>query len=1191
MTPPLPLGCERQHVNPHSFSFLVLVLFLSSGSALSSIAAPTALPPDQVEFFESKIRPILVDSCYPCHNAAEGKTKGSLALDTRDGLLKGGATGPGLIAGDPDKSLLIQAVRYTDEDLQMPPLKDGVGGKLSPEKIAALETWIRLGAPDPRTGPVVAAALDMTRARQHWAFQPLPQPPDPIAQTPDPISALVLPKLTAARLSPAPAADPRTLLRRLTYDLTGLPPTPEEMESFLSDSASSAQPHPSPSSHQSHSAAFDAAYTRAVDRLLASPRYGERWGRYWLDVARYADTQGYLVGNAERRFAYSHTYRDYVIRAFNSDKPFDQFLVEQLAADQLPLGEDRTPLAAMGFLTLGRRFLGNQNDIIDDRIDVVTRGLLGLTVACARCHDHKFDPVSMRDYYALHGIFASSEEPAEKPLLAKLDESAPAYREFLRKRAEIEVKIEAKKRELVDTFLADQRKKTGDYLLAVHDAAKLAPGEKFELFAGTRKLNIEILKRWQKYLADHAASPGPLLAPWFAALRLTDSTSAVATHTALTSPSSSPDGPTAPRATPTALLAHLAPSDSAASDSQLSALSSQLSGTTIHPALLAALREKPPATLKDLAALYNRVFTAAEKSTAGSSAIENQNSKIENLPPADLPYADAAKMLKRQTDDKTSALRRDLEALNWTEPGAPLRAMSLVDKPTPKNSAILLRGNPANRGPEVPRRFLEVLTPPDSQLSAIDAQLPSPKSSGRLELARGITGPAAPLAARVFVNRVWGWHFGTPLVRTPGDFGIRTAAPVQHDLLDRLAAEFVAGGWSVKKLHRTILISATYRQSSDASPAALAADPDNQLLSRFPRRRLEFEALRDTLLAASGQLDLTPGGLSDDLTKEPFTRRRTVYGFIDRQNLPGMFRTFDFPNPDTSSSQRFATTVPQQALFLMNSPFAQHQARQLAQRPAIATAPTDAAKIHALYRTLYQRPPAPEELTLAQSYLATTSGSQLTALNAQLPAAGWAYGTGAYDPATGRTRDFTPFAHHKPGTGKSKKTDARLSPGATFPDPVLGHLSLTPTGGHPGHTSAHAAILRWVAPADGTISIDGTLAHPTAAGDGVHARILSSRTGLLGEWTVHNTKTATSFPDRPVTAGETLEWIVDSRTNANSDSYTWSPKITFTSPDTPPRTWDATADFNTPTKLPIPLTPLETLAHVLLLSNELAFVD
>ncbi len=592
------------------FRTLALAPLIIFTLASLSLARAAALPPDQVEFFETKIRPILVDSCYKCHSEAEGKAKGSLTLDTRDALLKGGATGPALVAGDPDKSLLIQAIRYADEDLQMPPAKNGDGGKLSPEKIAALEQWIRLGAPDPRTGPVVATALDMTRARQHWAFQPLPAPNSdllsPISDLLSPISvsidSLIRPKLTAAHLSPAPAADPRTLLRRVTYDLTGLPPSPEEAEAFSRASIENPQ----------------SAIENLVDRLLASPRYGERWGRFWLDVARYADTQGYLVGNAERRFAYSHTYRDYVIRAFNTDLPFDRFIHEQLAADQLPLGDDKSPLAALGFLTLGRRFLGNQNDIIDDRIDVVTRGLLGLTVACARCHDHKFDPIPARDYYALHGIFASSEEPPEKPLLAPLDETAPAYREFLRKRADLEAKIEAKKHELVDTFLADQRKKTGDYLLGAHDAAKLPPDEKFDLFAGTRKLNPEILKRWQKHLSDHAAVPGPVLAPWFAFLRsaelqpaLTAAPTTPPAHTTATAPSSSPDGPNAPRATPTDLLAHLAPSDS-----QLSAFSSQLATADIHPTLLAALQEKPPASLQDLAALYNRVFTAAEKKSA-----------------------------------------------------------------------------------------------------------------------------------------------------------------------------------------------------------------------------------------------------------------------------------------------------------------------------------------------------------------------------------------------------------------------------------------------------------------------------------------------------------------------------------------------------------------------------------------------
>ncbi len=1216
-----------------------LTLFAPSAHA----ATPT---PADLDFFESKIRPILIDSCYKCHNAAEGKTKGSLALDTREGLLKGGATGPGLLAGDPDKSLLIQAIRYTDEDLQMPPLKDGEGGKLPPEKIALLEEWVRRGAPDPRTGPVVAIALDMTRARQHWAFQPLPAPTAPKIGTQqsavaNPIDALVRPKLAAAKLTPAPAADARTLLRRVTYDLTGLPPNPEEMDSFLRDF----QPAGTVGQGLSlPSVALDAAYTRAVDRLLASPRYGERWGRHWLDIARYADTQGYLVGNAERRFAYSHTYRDYVIRAFNTDLPFDRFIHEQLAADQLPLGDDKSPLAAMGFLTLGRRFLGNQNDIIDDRIDVVTRGFLGLTVACARCHDHKFDPIPARDYYALHGIFASSEEPAEKPLLARLDETAPAYREFLRKRAEIEAKVEAKKHELVDTFLADQRKKTGDYLLGAHDAAKLPPGEKLDLFAGARKLNPEILKRWQKYLADHAAAPGPVLAPWFARQKQADvpAPSVAELHTAATAPSSSPDGPTAPRATPTALLAHLA------SDSQPSTLSSQLSPPDISPALLAALKEKPPASLKDLAALYNQVFTAAEKSAPAVPVEQALSLPFDAPPPSSVPsfpsvpsapskptpaldplhtfltasdsptalgFEETAKMLKRQIDDKISGFRREIEALNWTEPGAPLRAMALVDKPNPKNSPIFLRGNPANKGPEAPRRFLEVLAPsvsasdpaavgqasllasdsaPHSQLSALNSQLGSftaTKSSGRIELARAITGPAAPLTARVLVNRVWGWHFGQPLVRTPSDFGVRTAPPVQRDLLDALAATFVADGWSLKKLHRTILLSATYRQSATASPAALAADPDNLLLGRFTPHRLEFEALRDTLLAVSGRLDLAAGGIPDDLTKEPFTRRRTVYGFIDRQNLPGMFRTFDFPNPDTTSAQRFATTVPQQSLFLLNSPFALEQARHLAQR--LTPARTDADKIRLLYRTLYQRAPDADEISLAQSFLTTAkSGAQLSALNSHLPAPGWSYGTGAYDSATHRTRDFTPLTHRTLGTGKQKDQVTRLSPSAKYPDPTHGALALTPAGGHPGSTPARAAILRWIAPADGLIQIEATLAHPTDKGDGIAARLISSQQGTLGEWTVHNTKAETKFTDLRVTAGETFDFLVESRATANSDGYTWSPKITYTADsDSSQRIWESKRDFGTVEKPRVPLTPLESLAQVLLLSNELAFVD
>ncbi|MSU22885.1 MAG: DUF1549 domain-containing protein [Opitutus sp.] len=1174
---------------PRPFHLVILGLLL--GATTASFAATAAdLPPDQVEFFETKIRPIFVESCYKCHSEREGKSKGSLTLDSRDALRRGGATGPAFVAGDPDQSLLIQAVRYTDEDLQMPPEKDGAGGKLSAEKIAALEQWIKMGAPDPRTATPTPATLDMTRARQHWAFQPIAQPAAPSVQNQawvqSPLDAFVLAKLEKQKLAPAPAADPRTLLRRVTYDLTGLPPTPAEVDAFLRD----------------HS---PEAYATVVDRLLASPRYGERWGRYWLDVARYADTQGYLVGNAERRFAYAHTYRDYVIRAFNTDEPYDQFLLEQLAADQLPLGDDKSALAAMGFLTLGRRFLGNQNDIIDDRIDVVTRGLMGLTVACARCHDHKFDPIPTRDYYALHGVFASTEEPAVKPLLGKLDESAPAYREFLRKKTDAEARVKVREREEVEKFLTEIRSQTGDYLLGAHDAARLPPTEKLDLFAGARKLNVEMLKRWQPWLEARAQDPtaNSVLAPWFALAALPAKEFAEAARALLaapmaeilgaapprekrprsaTPPTSSPDGPAAALAAPPELLAHLRlPADAPPA-------------SPFNAVILAALTEKPLSSLKDAAAVYNRVFADIEKSwqTLRTGQIEIEYPVTFSDPdheairqilyaggaPANLGYDATAKIIKRTIDDKTSGLRREVEALNWTEPGAPLRAMSLVDRAKPHNSPIFLRGNPSNSGPEAPRRFLEILG--GDKLPAATT------TSGRLELARAVASPANPLTARVFVNRVWGWHFGQALVRTPSDFGVRTEAPVHRDLLDYLSATFVAGGWSVKKLQRAIVLSTTYRQSGDETPAAAAIDPDNQLLHRFNRRRLEFESLRDTLLAVSGQLNLTPGGLPDDLTTEPFTRRRTVYGFIDRQNLPGMFRTFDFPNPDTSSAQRFATTVPQQALFMMNSPFAQEQARHLVQRPELQSAASDPEKIRALYATLYQRAPAADELALAQDFLATQQASPHATPPSPDRVPGWHYGYGAFDSATRRVRDFQPMTARKDGK------DARISPSPSSPDSAFDNLFLSPTGGHPGKTPNHASIRRWIAPAAGTVRLEATLGHANEKGDGIHARIISSRTGSLGEWTVHNAKQETNLADQKVTAGEALDFLVESGATTNSDTYTWSPKIHFTADaDSSARTWDAKRDFNLTEKIPVPLTPWEALAQVLLLANELAFVD
>ncbi len=721
----------------------LLPLLLAAGGNASWAAEPS-----DSEFFEKHVRPVLVEQCLSCHGPK--KQKSSLRVDSRTALLQGGDTGPALVPGQPEKSLLLQAVRQAGE-LKMPPK-----GKLSDQDVENLTVWVRKGAPWPETAgkdtnrtPTVAEV----RAR-HWAFQPVRQPAIPAVQDAkggrNPIDAFVLAGLKTKGMPPSPLADRRTLIRRATFDLHGLPPTPEEVEAFVSD--------PAPD-----------AFNRLLDRLLASPRYGERWGRHWLDVARYADTKGYVF-QEERRYPFSYTYRDYVIRAFNEDLPYDQFLLQQLAADQLPLGEDRKPLAALGFLTLGRRFLNNVHDIIDDRIDVTMRGLQGLTVGCARCHDHKYDPIPSRDYYSLYGVFASSIEPKDQPLLGA-PEPTEEYRKF---------EEELKKREQV--------------------VAEFQEKHKAELSARNRKFRDELRN-----------------------------------------------------------------------------------------------------------------------------------------------------------------LQKKVEEWKVSSPGSPPRAMALVDASSPVTPQVFRRGNPNNRGESVPRQYLEVLAGPERQ--------PFRKGSGRLELAQTIASKENPLTARVMVNRVWMLHFGQGLVRTPGNFGLRGDPPTHPELLDFLARSFMDQGWSIKNLHRLIMTSAVYQQASDDNPSGLSLDPDNRLLWKMNRRRLELEALRDSLLAAAGRLDLKMGGKGVDILTAPFSTRRTVYGFIDRQNLPGFFRTFDLASPDASTPQRHNTTVPQQALFLMNSPFAIEQARAFVNRPDVTALAKDEMKIDRLYRLAFGRPATREEVQLGLRFL------------------------------------------------------------------------------------------------------------------------------------------------------------------------------------------------------------------------------
>jgi mono/diheme cytochrome c family protein len=1097
--------------------------------ALSALGAHAADSAAGHDFFENKVRPLLIEHCLKCHDgAATDKPKGGLALDTRAGWTKGGENGPAIVPGQPDKSLFIRAIRYADKDLQMPPK----GKKLTAQQIALFEEWVRMGAPDPRTGKPSGPPLsDPNVVKNHWAFQPVKEPKIPQVQgskfkVQSPIDAFVAAKLAEKKWLPSAPADKRTLIRRAYFDLHGLPPSMAEVEAFVADKSPD-------------------AFAKLVDKLLASPRYGERWGRHWLDVARYADTKGYLAGDEQRRFAFSYTYRDYVIRSFNEDTPYDRFLTEQIAADQLQLGEDKRALAGLGFLTLGRRFLNNVNDIIDDRIDVVTRGTMGLTVQCARCHDHKYDPVSTAEYYSLYGVFASSQEPAEKPLLGlKPDETS--HTAYLAEKKKREDEVEKYRVEQLDKQLGMLRKRTADYLLAADEvdpkvarASATAQRRDRDKYFQERKLVPAVVQRWQDYLAQSASAktPDPVWSLWHAYAKLPDD--------------------------------------------KFAETAAQMSLPTGSSSFVAAAFKAPPKTMKEVAERYGKLLTDADAATPHTDKDKEALRlalRADDAPP-NLPAPENDTLLE-DARPRLRQLKAKVDEVDATHPGAPPRAMALVDRDSPTRPYVFVRGNPGNRGPEVERGFPKV--------ASLGQAVPFPaKSSGRLELARAIASKDNPLTARVLVNRVWTWHFGAGLVRTPSDFGLRADPPTHPELLDWLATRFVADGWSIKKLHKVIMLSATYQQASDDRAECVKADPANTLLWKFNRQRLDFEQLRDSLLLASGKLDLTPGGLPVDLTAQPFATRRTAYGFIDRQNLPPMFRTFDFASPDVSASQRFQTTVPQQALFLMNAPFVLQQAQALAVRDDFKKFTTADARIGFLYETIYQRRPATDEVTMAKAFLAAPGEG--TAESA--PNAGWHYGYGEFDESAKRVKSFTPFAFF---------TGGQWQVGRDFPDKEFGHLLLRAEGGHPGQNQSRAAIRRWVAPRDGTVSVSGALAHSNPGGDGVRARVVSSRSGVLAEAVAQSSTAELRVVDLAVKAGDTLDFITDCRANSNSDSFNWAPKLKFTdlmqrSKQTPAgfeTEWDAKTDFTRPRIEPSKnLTAWEKLAHILLVSNEAAFVD
>ena len=847
---------------------LLLAVLLGISSAVS------AAEPDY-SHFENKIRPILVEQCQSCHSEAAakaGKLKGSLKLDTREGLLKGGDNGPALMAGKPGESLLLKTLKY-DGDIQMPPT-----GKLDAKIIGDFEKWIAAGAPDPRTAKEInTGGIDLAKGREFWAFRApqihkAPATSNPWAKTD--LDKFVLAKLAEKGLKPVAIADKRTLIRRVTLDLTGLPPTSDEVDAFEKD--------PSPE-----------AFAGVVDRLLKSKQYGERGARMWLDVARYAEDQAHTFAVTPRTNAFR--YRDWVIDAFNADMPYDRFVKLQIAGDLMALEglDPTTKIAGLGFLGLGAEYYKNTfkeqavADELDDRVDTLTRGFLGLTVSCARCHDHKFDPIPQRDYYSLAGIFNGTN--LANTSLASVEDTK-RFADSQRAIKDGDDKVKA--------MLADGAKKA--VTAATPDAAKyvvaaqkvLADKKKTkamaEDLAKAEKLNRYFLDRWVKAL-EASANSQPLA--------------------------------------PLKEFAQPKP--------DLDGFTKKMTDA------VKAMRDGKP---------------------TGDQAVFVKAFLTDATAPFFVPPADAEKTLTEDADKtKLVELRATLDTAKKAAPAAPPTAAVLTGAGTAMK--VFIRGNPLKFGDLAPKGFLQILG---------ETTAPA-KDFTRLDLADSIASKTNPLTARVIVNRIWQAHFGRGLVSTPSNFGKLGGPPSHPELLDTLAVGFMEHGWSLKWLHRQIVLSATYQLSSANDPANAAIDGDNTYLWKSTRHRLDIEQWRDGLLSVAGHLDPTAGGPTYNLA-DASNKRRTVYAKISRHELDGLLRLFDFPDANVTADKRTSTTVPQQQLFALNSEFMTIQAKAFTARIEKA-ASTDTERVKAAYRIAYQRAPSDKELSLGVAFASAKANS------------------------------------------------------------------------------------------------------------------------------------------------------------------------------------------------------------------------
>jgi hypothetical protein len=882
--------------------------------AVLFVLAAVANPVRADEFFEKKIRPALVEHCYKCHSAdavTAKKLKAGLRLDHQAGVLSGGDSGPAVVPGKPTESLLLKTLRY-DGDVKMPPT-----GKLPDAVIADFEKWIAAGAkglPADGGGPKKQVGMSVAEGKKFWAYQPVRAVGDAKS-----IDEFIRAKLAEKGLTPAPVADKATLLRRLSFDLIGLPPTPAEIDAFLKDTSPD-------------------AYERAVDWLLASPQFGERWGRHWLDVARYAESvtlRGFVFKQAWR-------YRDYVIDSFNRDVPFDRFIREQIAGDLLPAAtpaDRQRQLVASTYLMLGNTNLEEQDkkqlrmDVVDEQLDAITKGFLAQTVTCARCHDHKFDPIPTKDYYALAGILRNTKamEHANVSAWVEVPLPLPPDQEAKVKAAETAVAaLEAK-------IKAAKGGKAATGIVAVKDVPGVVVDD-----ADAKKVGTWTHSTHSKnyvgagYLHDDNAGKGE--------------------KTLTFAPALPADGEYEVR------LAY------SPGTSRSDAVPVTVFGADGEKTVPVNMKANPPldgrfvslGTFRFEKAGQSFVIVATEGTTGHVTA-----DCVTFIPAgANMNTGAGAGGVKPAAGDAVAKLEAELKKLKATGPHRPT-AMAPHEEKMIEDCRVHIRGLVGNQGESVPRGFLSVAT--------VGPSPAFPKGqSGRVELADWIASKDNPLTARVFVNRAWHWLFGAGLVRTVDNFGTTGERPSHPELLDALAAGFVADGWSVKKLVRRIVLSETYRQSTTGD---VKADPDNRLFGRANRRRLDAECIRDAVLTVSGQLDLTAGGpgfpdtLAADYGFKAESNRRSVYLPQFRNALPDLLEAFDAADPSAVCGARNTSTVAPQALFLMNHPFPAEQARQTGAK-LLVDGGTDTERLTRLYRAALGREPTTGERRVAETFLA-----------------------------------------------------------------------------------------------------------------------------------------------------------------------------------------------------------------------------